>query len=91
MLCIPRELCTWWGEQSTHIAQGELQMELAAMLHSDPIVGESRWLWLVDNIADLMAPVSGNSDNKAFNEMAHFMQISMFAFRSVPCFEYVGS
>ena len=79
MLCIPRQLYARWGEQSTYIAQLELLVVLAAMLHFAPIVRESRGLWLVDSTAPLMALISGNSNNMAFDEMAQLVvQIVMF-------------
>ena len=59
------------------------------MLHLAPILRKSHGLWLIDNIAALMALVAGYSDHTSLDLMAQFVQIAMFAVKACLYFEYV--
>ena len=77
MLAIPPGIYKFWGNYKTYIAQLELLVVLAAMVEIVHLVRRSKGLWLIDNIAALMALVRSKNDSPSLDLMAQFVQCKL--------------
>ena len=89
VLAIPPGNSKFWGNNKTYIAQLELLVVLAAMVEFAHLVRRSKGLWLIDNIAALMAHVRGKNDPPSLDLMAQFVHSANFALQATPYYEYV--
>ena len=88
---VPPSIYSQWGEKQTYIAQLELMAVLVAMTVAAPVIRGTRGLWLVDNVAALMALTNGTSREPSLERMAKIVHLALFALKASAYYEYVES
>ena len=66
-------------------------MVLAAMMDQAHHIRNNRGVYFIDEIAALMALVRGRSNSPSLDAMVQFVQLSNFAMKVTPFYEYVES
>jgi len=77
-------------DRVTYTAQLERLVVTVAVIEVAGMIRGVNSVWLIDNVAAIMASVGGSSGSHLLGQRAKTMHWACFALRSVPYFEYIG-